>query len=81
MYSETPTHIRPVTPRTYHYDHVYIRLRVLICFCSLSNVFVLNTHSYAYVAFLITTPFSTLYSSSCLLRDTTLDPFSRTWRA
>src|ERR1700691_5782762 len=39
---------------------------------SLSNVFVSNTHSYAYVAFSITTPFSTLYSSSCLLRDNRL---------
>ena len=43
---------------------------------SLSNVFVLTTYSYVYVAFLITTLFSALYPSLCLLRDTTLDPIS-----
>ena len=43
---------------------------------SLSNVFVSTTHSYVYVAFLITTSFSALYPGSCLLRDTTLDPIS-----
>jgi len=36
---------------------------------SSSNVFVLTTHSYVYVAFLITTSFSALYPGSCLLRD------------
>ena len=34
---------------------------------SLSNVFVSTTHSYVYVAFTITTSFSTLYPGSCLL--------------
>jgi len=43
---------------------------------SLSNIFVSTTHSYVYVAFSITTLFSALYPSSCLLRNTTLDPFS-----
>jgi hypothetical protein len=51
-------------------DHV-----ILTCSASVSNVFVLNIYSYAYVAFSITTSFSILYSGSCLLCDTTLDPF------
>ena len=37
---------------------------------SLSNVFISTTHSYVYVAFSITTSFSTLYSGLCLLRNT-----------
>jgi len=36
---------------------------------SLSNIFILTTHSYIYVAFLITTLFSILYSSLCLLHN------------
>jgi len=36
---------------------------------SLSNVFVLTTYSYVYVAFLITTSFSALYPGLCLLHD------------
>ena len=73
---ETSTHVRPVTlmhvPRPLLYlDHV-----ILTCSASVSNVFVSNTHSYAYVAFSITTLFSILYSGSCLLYNTILDPFS-----
>ena len=80
-YPEIFMHIRPVTPMHVLRLPLYLDHVDLTCSVSLSNVFVLNTHSYAYVAFSITILFSILYSGSCLLCNTTLDPFSRTWRA
>ena len=73
---ETPTHVRPVTPIYVPRPPLYLDHVILTCSASVSNVFVLNTHSYAYIAFLITTLFSILYPGSCLLCNTTLDPFS-----
>ena len=64
------THVHPVTfiyiPRL----PLYLNYVILTCSASVSNVFILNTHSYAYVAFLITTSFSILYSGLCLLHNT-----------
>ena len=78
---KTPMHVRPVIPIYILRPPLYLNYVNLTCPTSLFNIFVLNTHSYAYIAFLITTLFSILYSSSCLLYNTTLDPSSRTWRA
>ena len=66
---ETLTHVRPVTPTHVPRPPLYLDHVILTCSASVSNVFVSNTYSYAYVAFLITTSFSILYSGSCLLRD------------
>ena len=73
---ETPTHVRPRHLRMYPdcpyiFDHVSWSVSV-----PYPNVFVSTTHSYAYVAFSITILFSTLYSGSCLLRDTYHFPIS-----
>jgi len=49
MRSETPTHVRPVTPRTYHtttYIFDYVSWSIPVPY---PNVFVLSTHSYAYI--------------------------------
>ena len=69
---ETLTHVRPVTPMYVPRPPLYLDHVILTCSASISNVFILNTHSYAYIAFSITTSFSILYSGSCLLRNTFL---------
>ena len=68
MSRDSPAQVRPVTPRTYHHDQVYIRLRFLICFSSLSNV--LNHHASMYLARLIASnqAYSQLLSRSVTLR-------------
>ena len=66
---KTPTHVRPVTPIYVPRPPLYLDYVDLTYPASLSNVFILNTHSYAYVAFSITTSFNILYSGSCLLRN------------
>ena len=66
---KTPTHVRPVTPMYVSRPPLYLNHVILTCSASVSNIFILNTHSYAYIAFSITTSFSTLYSGSCLLHD------------
>ena len=73
---EISTHVRPVTPTYVPRPPLYLDYVILTCSASVSNVFVLNTHSYAYIAFSITTLFSILYSGSCLLYNIILDPFS-----
>ena len=73
---KTLTHVRPMTPMYVPRPPLYLNYVILTCSASVSNVFISNTHSYAYVAFLITTSFSILYSGLCLLYNTTLDPFS-----
>ena len=73
---KTLTYVRPVTPTYVPRPPLYLDHVILTCSASVSNVFVLNTHSYVYIAFLITTSFSILYSGSCLLYNTILDPFS-----
>ena len=75
-YPETSMYVRPVTPMYVPRPPLYLDHVILTCSASVSNVFVLNTYSYAYVAFSITTLFSILYSGSYLLHNTTLDPFS-----
>jgi hypothetical protein len=65
--SKTPMYVRPVTPMYVPRPPLYLDHVDLTCSVSLSNVFVSNTHSYPYVAFSITTLFSTLCSGSCLL--------------
>ena len=75
-YPEISTHVRPVTPTHVPRPPLYLDHVILTCSASISNVFVSNTHSYAYIAFSITTLFSILYPGSCLLHNTTLDPFS-----
>ena len=75
MSRESPAHVRPgqlrcpETPTHVPRPPLYLDHVDLTYSASLSNVFVSNTHSYAYVAFSITTLFSILYPGSCLLRD------------
>ena len=69
---ETLTHVRPVTPTHVPRPPLYLDHVILTCSASVSNVFVSNTHSYAYVAFSITTLFSILYSGSCPLRNSVI---------
>ena len=68
-YPKTPTYVHPVTPIYVPQPPLYLNHVDLTCPASLSNIFISNTYSYAYVAFSITTSFSILYSGSCLLRD------------
>ena len=72
----TRAHVRPETPTYVPLQPLFIPDLAPKDSSSSSNVFVSTTHSYVYVAFSITTSFSTLYPSSCLLRNTILDPFS-----
>ena len=66
-------HIYFVTPIYIPQLLLYFNYVDLTCFTSLSNIFILNTHSYAYVAFLITTSFSILYSGLYLLRNNNIE--------
>jgi len=71
MLTFVPKHLRTFPYNPYLYPYLAYKDS-----SSLSNVFVLTTHSYVYIAFLITTLFSILYPGSCLLCNTTLDPIS-----
>ena len=71
---ETLTHVRPVTPMYVPRLPLYLDHVILTCSASVSNVFVSNTHSYAYIAFSITTLFSILYPGLCLLCNNLVDP-------
>jgi hypothetical protein len=69
-------YVRPVTLIYVPRLPLYLNYVILTCSASVSNVFVLNIYSYMYIAFLITTLFSILYSGLYLLYNTILDPFS-----
>ena len=68
----TRAHVRPETPTHVPLQPLFIPDLAPEDSSSSSNVFVLTTHSYVYVAFSITTSFSVLYPGLCLLRDTGL---------
>jgi len=68
----TRAHVRPETPAHIPLQPLFIPIpgtqKTLLLY---PDVFVSTTHSYVYIAFLITTSFSTLCPGSCLLCDTT----------
>jgi len=72
----TRAYVRPETPTHIPLQPLFIPNLIPKDSSSLSNVFILTTHSYIYIAFLITTSFSILYPGLCLLYNTILDPFS-----